>query len=102
MQESDVEALCAAARSLVDRTEAFALHFCNGVGHTVGDGECQMVDAFAPFLDETRDGAFRAGRLKQFNLGLANLEESGLDLLVSDLFDGVAFLQTNTRISGSK
>ena len=93
MQESDVEALCAAARSLVDRAEAFFLYFCDCVGHAVCNSECEVMDTLTAFLDKTGDGAFRAGRLKQFDLGLANLEESGLDLLVGDLFDCVA-LQT--------
>ena len=99
MDESDHHLLGAGARSLVDQADAFLFGFSQAGGHVVG-GESQVVDALTAFLDESGDGALRAGGLEEFEFGLADLEESGLDFLVSDFFDGVALQTENVFIIG--
>ena len=91
MEECDIEALCAFAGSLVNESYALGLHLVEGVLHTILNAECEVVDAFAPFLDEAGDSSVRRGALEQLELGLSDFEESGSYFLVGNLFDRVAF-----------
>jgi len=49
-----------------------------------------LLQAWAFFVDELGDGALGAGGLQELDLGLSELEEGGLDLLVFYNFDVVA------------
>ena len=96
VQEADVEAFGAAAALLVDEADALLLGFVEGlVGVLHGEGDVVDAALAAVFLDEGGDGAFGAGGLEEFDFGLSAHEESGLDFLVGDLFDGVAFQTHN-------
>ena len=91
VEESDAQTLGTFAGSLVDEANLFAL----GLGQSlcyVLNGVSDVVDTLAAFLDETCDGTLGASGLQKFNFGLANFEESGLNLLVSNLLYIVACL----------
>lgn len=90
VEESDVEAFGATARSLVNHATALVLDLLEGVGHTILDSKRNVLDAAAAavLLDKLGDGALGACGLEQLNLCLAHLEESGADMLVLNLLDG--------------
>ena len=74
MQEGDVEAFGAFARSLVNQLHTLTFEF-GQVFLQAFNSDSQVLDAFAFLFDELTDGAVRLGRFKQFDLGLADLEE---------------------------
>ena len=99
MGESDHEAFGTGAGALVDEADLLLLQFVQGFVR-VGHSKCNVVDTLAFVLDEFGDGAFRRRRLQKLNFGLANLEESSLHFLVSDLFDVVAFHPQDVFVIG--
>ena len=87
-----MESFSAAAALLVDEADALLLGVVEGlVGVLHGEGDVVDAALAAVFLDEGGDGAFGAGGLEEFDFGLSAHEEGGLDFLVGDFFDGVAF-----------
>ena len=91
MQESDAQTFGTFAGSLVDETDAGFLGLFE-VTFKVLDGESDVVHSTLAvvLLDESGDGALRAGGLQKLDFGLAAAQESGLHFLVGDFFDGVA------------
>ena len=92
MQETDMEALRAAAALLVDETNALILALVESLVGVL-DSESDVVHATlaAVFLDERRDGAFGACGFKKFDFHVSDFEERRFNFLVSDLLNGVAF-----------
>ena len=89
MEERDVETFGALAWGLVNSADAFFFSLSKAIRYTCGR-ECDVVDSFASLLDEACDCAFRACRFEELKLCLADLEECGLDLLVSYFFNCIA------------
>lgn len=91
MEESNLQLLGTRPGSLVDETYFFAFAFSQCVGNAVFYSESHVVYATAALFEELGYGAVGACRLKQFQLNLTNLQESGFYLLVSYFLYGVAF-----------
>ena len=91
MQEGDAQSLGTRTWGLVDETDAQLLGLFE-VTLDVLDGEGDVVHTAASvvLLDESGDGALRAGGLQKLDFGLTAAQESGLHLLVGDFFNGVA------------
>jgi hypothetical protein len=60
-----------------------AFDVVRGKGHV-------MHAAVGIFFEEFGDGTFRGGRLEKFEMGLADVEESGADFLTGDFLDVLA------------
>lgn len=99
VEEADVQTFSALAGVLVDELYTLVCHFCErfvGVRH----GEGNVVDPFTALFDELGDGAFRRGCFEELDLGLSDLEEGGLYLLISYFFDVVALEPEDTFVVG--
>ena len=90
MEESDSHLLSACSWSLVDETNALTFCFNESLCYAVFYRECYMVNALATLFEPLSYSAFRACRLKEFELCLTYLKEGSLYFLVSNLFDSVA------------
>ena len=82
MEEGNVHRVSALAGSLVDKANACSISLSECVGYAVLYAECHVVHALTALLEISSDGAFGRCRLKELQLYLANLEESGLNFLV--------------------
>ena len=86
MQEGYVEVLGSFPRRFVDKAQALAFAFGQGVAYSVFDAEGYVVYAVVALVKPFLDSALGRRRLKQFKLHLAAFEKGGLDFLVCDLF----------------
>ena len=95
-----LRAFGAFAGSFVDYAAVFCLHFCQSVGDTVFDGECDVLDASAAAVvgDELRDCAVLRGAFEKLELGLADFEEGCAHFLVCYFFDSEAFETENVFV----
>jgi hypothetical protein len=92
VEETDVEFLGSKAALLVNQAAAFGL--CVGqclVGVLYCESDVVHTATAAILLDEFSHGALGASGEQQLNLGFAAFQESGLNFLVSNFFNGVAF-----------
>jgi hypothetical protein len=53
------------------------------------------------FLEELGDGAFGRGRFEKFEVGFADVEESGADLLAGHLFNLLALQAEGLLVEGN-
>lgn len=89
VKETDVETFCALTRLLVDQLDALVSELLKCfvcVRYSEGD----VMDTFPTLFDELSDGAFGRGSFEKLDLGLPDLEEGCLHLLVCYFFDVVA------------
>ena len=82
VQESDVQAVCAVARSLVNEAKSLAVAQGECFANAVFNLEGNMVNALAAIVEELLHGALGASRLQEFQFHFANLEEGCLYFLV--------------------
>ena len=100
MREGDGHALGALARGFVDQADALGL----GVGELLLDilaGKRHVMNADTAVFDVLGDGRLLRSGLQQFDLGLTEHEERRADLLVCDLFDGIALQAQNVLPIGN-
>ena len=97
VSKADHQVLSATARSLVNQSDLLGCQLIESFT-SVGNGKCDMMDAFTFVLYELGDSALFASRLQELNFGLSHLEEGGSYLLVSHLFDIVAFETQNVLV----
>ena len=91
MEECNLEAIGAAAWSLVDEADAFAVAHGQGFADTVFYLEGYMVHASAAIVEVLLHGALGAGGLEELELHFTDLKEGGLHFLVFDNFGLVDF-----------
>ena len=92
MQEGDVQTLSTLAGLCVNNAATLLLYLVQCILYAILNGKCDVLDAATAtiLLDELADSALGGSTLKELNLGLTYLEESGLYLLVSYFFNGKA------------
>jgi len=74
VEKRDARAVASGARATVDQLEA-SLGRARERGVDVLDVKREVVDAFAPFLEEARDRGFSGSRLEKLDHGVAPFEE---------------------------
>lgn len=82
MQESNLQAVCTATGSLVDKADTLGIALSQRIGNTILNLEGYVVNALAAIVQELLNGALGACGLQQLNLDLTNLQEGGLYLLI--------------------
>ena len=92
MEEGD-EAMDALARRLVDQADASGAELVQSLCY-VGDGEADVVAAFAVACQEAGGAAFVVGRGEQFDGAVAGVKECDLDAVVGRV---VAFEETEAE-----
>jgi len=95
-----VQTVSTIAGSLVDETDALAVAHGESLANTVFNFEGNMVYALAAIIEELLYGTLGACGLQEFQLHLANLEESGLHFLVFYNFCFVNFQTENVLEEG--
>ena len=93
MQECNVQTFCTFAGSFVYKADTFFFDFGKRTGHSVFNGECEMMHATVTVVlfDELGNCAFGRSRFQQFDLYIAHFQESGSNFLIFHGFDVVAF-----------
>ena len=86
-----MEAVGTIAGSLVDKADALTVAHGECFAHSVFYLEGNVVNALAAIVEELLNGALGASRLEEFEFNFADLEESGLYLLVFYCFCFVNF-----------
>src|SRR5574344_975740 len=87
VKESDIQALSAFARCLVNYANTLFITFSQCICHAVLNAECYVVNTMVTFVEPFLDCAVRRCRFQEFQLHLTALQESSLNLLVSHFFD---------------
>ncbi len=100
VEECDLQAVGAGARSLVDCADTLLLTFGQSVGHSVFYSESEVVHTSlaAVFLDELGDCRVRGSGFGQLDFSVAELEESSSHLLVGHYLLLVALEAQNVFI----
>lgn len=93
VQEGDIEAFGAFARSFVDDASAFFLNFVERCLYAALDCKSDVLDAATAAIvgDELADGAVFGCAFEEFELGLTYAEEGCAYFLVGYFFNGKAF-----------
>lgn len=89
VEERDIQAFSTLAGSLVDELATLFRSLGQGIGHSVGHGESDMLDAAAAtvLFDKLADCALGGGTFEKLDLGLAYLKKGGAHFLVGNFFD---------------
>jgi hypothetical protein len=81
---------CTRTWRLVDEARTFAFQFRKGRVNIL-NLNCDMVHAGPALREKLAHGSFRAQRLQQFDVSLADCQHANLDALFGDFLCGVNF-----------